>query len=93
MIAAFLILSECSTNTSVENRSISNTPGQNSRATWIDLVKEISQESVDTGYNAGIALGIIDETGKQSFYTFGKMDVAKNKPITKSTIFENRFNF
>lgn len=78
LLAAFLILLGCTTNTQVEN----------STAKWIDQVKEISQESVDSGYNAGIALGIIDETGKQSLYTFGKLDVAKNKPITKSTIFE-----
>ena len=88
LFAAFLILLGCSTNTHVETRSISNSPDQNLTATWIDQVKEISQESVDSGYNAGIVLGIIDETGKQSFYTFGKMDVAENKPITKSTIFE-----
>lgn len=88
LFAAFLILLGCSTNMPIENRSISNSSDQNSAATWIDQVKEISQESVDNGYNVGLALGIIDESGKQSIYTFGKMDVAKNKPITKATIFE-----
>ncbi|MBY0415169.1 MAG: serine hydrolase [Bdellovibrionales bacterium] len=88
LFASFLTLLGCSTNTHIENRTISNTPDQNSTTAWIDQAKEISQESVESGYNAGIALGIIDETGQQSIYTFGKMDVLKNKPITKSTIFE-----
>jgi D-alanyl-D-alanine-carboxypeptidase/D-alanyl-D-alanine-endopeptidase len=90
--AVFLIFLGCSTNSQNKNRSISNIPPnldleQNS-STWIDQVKEISKDSVDSGYNAGIAVGVIDESGKQSIYTFGQMDVAENKAISKSTIFE-----
>ncbi|MBC7538561.1 MAG: beta-lactamase family protein [Bacteriovorax sp.] len=88
----FLILLSCSTSSQNKNRSVSNIPiivnSDLASLTWVDKVRDISQDSVDNGYNAGIALGIIDESGKQSIYTLGKMNVAKDKPILKSTLFE-----
>lgn len=95
LCAIFSIFLGCSTSSQNKNRSISNTPiklnselASSSASSWIDKVGAIAKDSVDNGYNAGIALGIIDESGKQTIYTFGKMDVALDKAISKSTLFE-----
>ena len=50
-------------------------------------VKETIRERVDSGYNVGIIVGIIDSNGT-CYYSYGKTILSGNQKPNKNTVFE-----